>query len=109
MAYQLDLARRVRKLLKGLPGYEEKKMFGGLGFFVYGNMACGVLGDDLIVRTGPPEFACALHLPHARLFDFTCGPMPGWMLVDSGGTRTDAELAAWVESGAGFARTMPGK
>jgi len=55
MAYDQGLAQRVRELLEELPGYEEKKMFGGIGFLLYGNMACGVLREDLIVRVGPAE------------------------------------------------------
>lgn len=107
MTYDQELARRVRRLLEGRPGYEEKKMFGGIGFLINGTVACGVLREELIVRTGTPEYACAVHLPHVRQFDFTCGPMPDWVMVGPGGTRTDEELAAWVESGVCFARTPP--
>jgi TfoX/Sxy family transcriptional regulator of competence genes len=109
MAYDQDQARRVQGLLNECPGYQEKKMFGGVGFFIHGNLACGILREDLIVRTGPAEYAGALRSPHARPFDLTCRPMPGWLLIDRAGTRTDAELTAWVELGVGFARTLPRK
>lgn len=109
MAYDQDLAGRVRELLSGQAGYTEKMMFGGIAFLVNGNMACGVLREELIVRTGPAAYARALQLPHVRPFDLTCRPMPGWVMVAPAATRKDGELASWVAAGAGFAGTLPAK
>jgi TfoX/Sxy family transcriptional regulator of competence genes len=63
MAYNEKLSQKVRALLQRTPGMEDKKMFGGVGFLVHGNMACGVLNDDLIVRVGPDEYKNALLYP----------------------------------------------
>ena len=73
MAYDETLAQRIRQLLAGQPGLAEKKMFGGIGFLLHGNMACGVIRDTLITRVGPERYEESLELPHAHVFDMT-GP-----------------------------------
>lgn len=80
MAYDQGLAQRVREALAGQPGLTERAMFGGIGFMVYGNMACGILKDELMVRVGP-EGMEALQRPGARVFDLTGRPMKGWVVV----------------------------
>ena len=77
MGYDKGLAERVRGLLKGKPGFSEKKMFGGVCFLLQGNMACGVLNDDLIVRVGPVKYNELLKVPNTRQFDITGKPMEG--------------------------------
>lgn len=109
MAYDQGLAQRVRELLEESPGYAEKKMFGGIGFLLYGNMACGVLQDDLIARIGPKAYPSALRQKHVRQFDITGRAMQGWVMISSAGCESDAELAAWVGKGADFARSLPPK
>jgi TfoX/Sxy family transcriptional regulator of competence genes len=109
MAYDLGLAQRVRELLEEWPGYEEKKMFGGLAFLIYGNMAGGIIKDELIVRVGPAACADALRRPGVRPFDLTGRAMAGWVMVAPAACETDAELAAWVGKGAAFARSLPAK
>jgi len=109
MAYDQGLAQRVRELLEELPGYQEKKMFGGICFLIYGNMACGIIKDDLIVRVGPVAYAEALHQLEARPFDLTGKVMTGWVMVGPEGCEGDDELGDWVEKGANFARTLPAK
>jgi hypothetical protein len=74
MAYDEGLAQRVREEMSELPGYVEKKMFGGVGFMLRGNMACGVNGTDLIVRVGPERCESTLAAPHTRPFDVTGRP-----------------------------------
>jgi TfoX/Sxy family transcriptional regulator of competence genes len=64
MPYDQDLAQRIRAVLHDVPGLQEKKMFGGVGFIIRGNMACGVNGDTLIVRVGPDKHQAALAKPH---------------------------------------------
>lgn len=109
MAYNLGLAQRMRETLASISGVEEKKMFGGVGFLVQGNMACGVNGDDLIVRVGPERYQEALAQPSTRPFDMTGRPMSGWVVVASEAVSNDADLKHWVTSGVNFARTLPAK
>jgi TfoX/Sxy family transcriptional regulator of competence genes len=109
MAYDGGLAQRIRELLGDMPGVEAKKMFGGVGFMLNGNMACGVNRDDLIIRVGRDRYEEALAHPHSRPFDMTGRPMRGWVVVTPGGYESDADLKDWIEQGIGFARTLPQK
>lgn len=109
MGYDKGLAERVRALLEGKPGFVEKKMFGGVCFLLRGNMACGVLNDDLIVRVGPEKCKDLLQLPNTREFDITGRPMKGWVMVSNEGHRPKRKLAFWVEQGVAFALTLPAK
>jgi len=103
------LAERIRPLLAGLPGLVEKRMFGGLGYIIQGNMACGVHGGELIVRVGPARHAEALARPHARPFDMTGRPMQGWVSVAPPGFAADADLSQWVQWGVDYALSLPSK
>ena len=109
MVYDKDLAQRVRDEMIDLPGFVEKRMFGGVGFMVRGNMACGVNGADLIVRVGPERYENALAIPHTRPFDFTGRPMKGWVMVSPEGYEADSELESWLQQGVDFARSLPAK
>jgi TfoX/Sxy family transcriptional regulator of competence genes len=109
MAYDEGLAQRTREALGELPGLVEKKMFGGVGFMVQGNMACGVNKDDLIVRVGAERYEEALAKPHTRPFDMTGRPMKGWVMVASDGYESDDALKSWVQQGVDFALTLPAK
>jgi TfoX/Sxy family transcriptional regulator of competence genes len=109
MSYDAELAGRVRAALGASPGLDEKKMFGGVGFLVHGNMACGVHGQDLIVRVGPDRYPEALTRPHARPFDLTGRPMSGWVTVTPAGCENDEQLEGWVSQGVAFARSLPAK
>ncbi len=109
MAYNMDLARRIREELLGVSQVDEKKMFGGVGFMVQGNLACGVNKDDLIVRVGPKNHARALAQPHTRPFDLTGKPMAGWVSVERDGYASDEDLRDWVRQGVEFARSLPAK
>ena len=108
MAYDLKLADRIRTHLEGLP-FVEKKMFGGVGFLLHGNMACGVYKNDLVVRVEPEKSNLLLKKPHAKPFDITGKPMKGWLLVEPGGVNTDKRLETWVREGIEFAGTLPPK
>ena len=108
MAYDARLAERIRKQLEALP-FVEKKMFGGVGFLLGGNMSVGVYQDDLVVRVDPAKSSRLLGKPHARPFDITGRPMKGWLLVAPAGVRTDSQLRAWVKEGVEFASTLPPK
>jgi TfoX/Sxy family transcriptional regulator of competence genes len=109
MAFDETLADRVRDLLAPRADLSERKMFGGIAFMIGGNMAIGVVGDDLMVRLDPADAERALAEPHVRPMDFTGKPMKGMVFVDSGGTASGNDLASWVEAGADFASSLPPK
>ena len=109
MPYDEMLAIRMRAALGPQPGLVEKKMFGGIGFMLNGNMACGVHRDYMIVRVGPQKHAAALARPHTRLFDMTGHSMSGWIMVEPAGCATESALIDWLEQGMSFARSLPPK
>lgn len=109
MAYDESLAERIRGCLDGVAGIEETKMFGGLSFLLNGNMAVGVIKDELMVRVGRDEHDALVELPGARIMDFTGREMKGWLVVGGPGIADDDSLAAWVERGAEYAATLPEK
>ncbi len=109
MAYDRQLADRLRAGLKSVRGLEEKSMFGGIGFLVNGNLACGVNKDDLIVRLSEADFEAALKRPHVRIFNMTGRPMKGWILVEKGGYQSSRDLQAWIDRALAHARTLPAK
>ena len=93
MAFDEVLAERVSGVLGEAPDVVAKRMFGGIAFMVAGNMACGVVGDDLMVRVGPDDWAACLRLPHVREMDFTGRSLRGMVYVDAGGLEEDDVLA----------------
>jgi hypothetical protein len=109
MAYDHDLANRIREQLADEDAVTEKEMFGGIAFLLAGNMAVGVTREDLMVRVGKDESDEALARPHTRVFDMTGRPMRNWILVEPAGVEADAELGAWVGRGVAFARSLPPK
>ena len=109
MAYDEGLATRVREVLGDQPELVEKKMFGGLAFLLHGNMACGVRGEDLIVRVAAETADAALGEPGTRPFDLTGRPMKGWLLVDADGHAEDDDLRRWVDRGLAYANSLPPK
>jgi TfoX/Sxy family transcriptional regulator of competence genes len=107
MAYNQELAVRIRNALLIYPEMVEKKMFGGVGFMLRGNMACGVQGEDLIVRIGEAQNDRALAQPNVRPFMPVAGrPMVGWILVAPGGTESEEDLIRWINMGLEFASTL---
>src|SRR5262249_17774941 len=110
MAFDENLAARIRKSLGKRKGVVEKKMFGGVGFLVNGNMACGVMKDEMLVRTEPDETAALVKRPHARYFEMGGRQsQKGWILVGPKGVATDADLAKWIDVGAKYASSLPRK
>ncbi len=107
MAYNEQLATRVRVVLKGLRSLAEKKMFGGLAYLSHGKMFAGILRDDLVVRVGPHGHEAALKQPHTRPMDFTGKPMKGYVYVNPNGTKTAAQLRAWLRKGLDFDTALP--
>ena len=108
MAYDLKLAERIRSQLSDIP-FIEKKMFGGIGFLLNGNMACGVNKENLIVRIDPEKQDTLLKKPHAKPFDLTGKPMKGWLVIEAEGVKTQKQLSAWVKEGVEFAASLKPK
>jgi TfoX/Sxy family transcriptional regulator of competence genes len=108
VAYDKDLAHRIRAVLPPGAAVTERRMFGGLAFLPGGHMFCGVVKDTLMVRLGPEGAERALDQPHVRPMDFTGRPMKGMVFVDPEGLRGDA-LHQWVDAAAGYARGLPPK
>jgi TfoX/Sxy family transcriptional regulator of competence genes len=109
MAFDEALADRIRDLLAARSEVSERRMFGGIAFMVAGNMAVGVIEDDLMVRLDPAEAEVALAEPNTRPMDFTGKPMKGMVYVDPDGTTSDEDLGPWVDAGADFASSLPPK
>jgi hypothetical protein len=109
MAYDEELADRVRALITAHGETSERRMFGGIGFMIGGNMSVGVIGEDLIVRLDPEDAERALTEPGVREFDFTGRPMRGWIFVGPEATADEEILAGWVEAGARYAASLPSK
>lgn len=110
MAYDPDIADRLRELLAAEDGLTEKAMFGGLAFLLDGNMSVAASGQGgLLVRIDPEETDRMLERPHVALMQMGGRTMQGWITVAPEGLRSRRELAAWVERGVAFARTLPAK
>lgn len=109
MAYDKGLAQRIREILEEEPGCNERQMFGGLCFLLFGNMFCGIIREDLIVRVGADKYAEMLTLPHTKKFDLTGKELKGWVMVLSEGLDDDEELDHWVHRALSFVRTLPPK
>jgi TfoX/Sxy family transcriptional regulator of competence genes len=109
MAFDEGLGQRVRALFDGAPDVTERRMFGGLAFMVAGNMACGIIGDDLLVRVTRADYDATLALPHARRMDVGGRPMRGFVVVDAEAIAEDDDLETWVDRGVDVARALPPK
>ena len=109
MAYRETAAQRVRDVLYPLARVEEKKMFGGIAFMVSGNMAVGVIREELIVRVGLENYESALNKPGVDYFQPTGKPMAGWVMVSPDGYKTDEDLRYWIELALEFVKTLPAK
>ncbi|HKZ54156.1 MAG TPA: TfoX/Sxy family protein [Anaerolineales bacterium] len=109
MPYDMALAQRIRTHLQGQEHLTEKEMFGGIGFMINGNVACGVIGKEMMVRVGPEGHAQWLATPHVRPFDMTGRPAKGWIMVGSGGLQSEGDVRSWVERGVSFGRSLPAK
>jgi TfoX/Sxy family transcriptional regulator of competence genes len=109
MAYDEALAERIRPIIGARGEVAERKMFGGLTWMLQGNMACGVLGDDIAVRLLPEDADRALEEPGTRRFDMTGRPARGFIVVSGEAVGDDAALARWVNAGADYALSLPAK
>ena len=109
MAYDESLALRIRRGLASRRDIAEKKMFGGIGFLLNGNMCCGVHGENMIVRLPPEETDAALRQPHTAVFDLTGRPMKGWILVGPDALGTANALEKWMNASVKYALSLPPK
>jgi TfoX/Sxy family transcriptional regulator of competence genes len=109
VAFDETLADQIREALAPRSAVSERKMFGGIGFMVDGNMACGVHGEELIVRLDAEEAEQALTEPGVRRFDLTGRPMKGWIFVSGEAVSDESALRGWVDAGADFAASLPPK
>jgi hypothetical protein len=110
MAYDEDLANRIRELLAREPDLTEKRMFGGLAFLIGGYMAVAASREDgIMVRIDPDDRATLLAKPHARPFEMRGRPLDGWVRVAPEGLGTKRQLAPWVERGVAYVRSLPPK
>ena len=110
MAYDEDLANRIRELIAGEEGVVEQKMFGGLAFLIGGHMSVSASGrGGLLLRVPPAETETLLAKPHAGPFEMRGKTMDGWLRVESDGVKTKRQLERWVKRGVDYARSLPPK
>jgi TfoX/Sxy family transcriptional regulator of competence genes len=109
MAFDESLAERIRHALARRKGIADKKMFGGIGFLLNGNMCVGVWKDSLIVRLDPDDTDDALKEAFVKEFDITGRPMKGWVLVEPGGIQNDKSLKEWIVRAVKFVGKLPAK
>ena len=110
MAYDEDLANRIRELIAAERDVTEQGMFGGLAFLVGGHMAVAASGQGgLMVRVAAEDTDDLVAKPHARPFEMRGRPMRGWLRVDADGVRTKRQLEPWVRRGVAYARSLPPK
>ena len=110
MAFDEDLADRIRELVGDERGVSEKRMFGGLAFLVNGNMAVSASGQGgLLVRVDPAQTDRLVTRAHVERFEMRGRPMNGWLRVDTPGLRTKRQLEPWVARGVTYARSLPPK
>jgi TfoX/Sxy family transcriptional regulator of competence genes len=110
MAYDEDLANRIRELIAGEKAVTEKKMFGGLAFLIGGNMAVAASGQGgLMLRCDPAETDRLVAKPHASRMVMRGREMDGWLRVTDEGVKTKRQLEPWVKTGVGYARSLPPK
>ena len=110
MAFSEALAERIRHALARRKGIEEKKMFGGVGFLLDGNLLVGVRKDSLLVRLGPDQNDEALKEAHVSEFKITGrGTMKGWVVVSLEGVQHDDQLKGWIQRAVKFVGKLPAK
>lgn len=110
MAYDVELADRLRDLVEGEPGLSEKKMFGGLAFLVHGNMAVAAASTGgLLLRVDPARTDELMADPHAGPFEMHGRGAKGWLRIDPAGLDSDEDLQRWAEVGLAYATSLPPK
>jgi hypothetical protein len=110
MAYDEELAARIREAVRGEPGVTEKAMFGGLAFLVGGHLAVSASGQGgMLLRCDPAQTETLVSEPDVGRFEMRGREMDGWLRVDDEAVRSDADLDRWVGLGVAYARSLPPK
>jgi TfoX/Sxy family transcriptional regulator of competence genes len=110
VAYDEDLANRIREIVQDEPGLTEKRMFGGLAFLINGNMAVSASGrGGLLLRVDPADTPALAQQPQASRFEMRGREMAGWLRVDTTELTTKRQLKSWVSRGVSYARSLPAK
>jgi hypothetical protein len=110
MAYDEDLANRIREIVLTETGISEQRMFGGLAFLIDGNMSVSASGQGgILLRVDPAETDALLGKPHAHPFEMRGRVMQGWLRIDAEGLKTKRQLERWVARGVAYARSLPSK
>ena len=109
MAFDEQLAARIRVILREEAALSEKKMFGGIAFLLGGKMCCGVIGNKMVARIGPEQAEAALRMPHVKPMDFTGRPLKGYVYLSPDGIKTKVVLSKWIARALAFTATLPGK
>jgi hypothetical protein len=110
MAYDEELATRIRDAVAGEPGLTEKAMFGGLAFLIHGHMAVSASGQGgMLLRVDPAQTESLVAEPHVRRFEMRGREMDGWLRVDAEAIRTEKELRRWTRHGVDYAKSLPPK
>ena len=102
-------ANQIRRVICNTPGLSERSLFSGVAFMLQGNMCCGVIEDNLVVRVGMETYDATLREPYTRPMDFTGRPLPGFVYVERAGFASEASLREWIDRGVRFVRTLPPK
>jgi TfoX/Sxy family transcriptional regulator of competence genes len=109
VAYDTEVADRIRARIGPRPGLTERQMFGGIAFMINGNMAVGVSGEELMVRVGEESHEQAVAQPGARTFDMGARPMKGWISVTDDGYDSEEAFGYWIDQGLAYAESLPAK
>ena len=109
MAYDQELANRALRAFETLHPFIDKKMFGGMGIMVNGNMCVGVVKDSLVVRVGKDDYHSTLNEDGVSPFDFTGKPLTGWVYVDGSVIADHESLNRWLMTALDFVLTLPDK
>jgi TfoX/Sxy family transcriptional regulator of competence genes len=109
MAFDVVLSERIRTKMYRRSGFTEKKMFGGICYMLNGNICCGVIKDEMVVRLDPDQTDEVLAHSCARIFDYSGHPMKGWFFISPEGVRSDQDLARWTTRSIQYAKSLPPK
>lgn len=109
MAYNEKTSAKIFRILQRRKGFVGKRMFGGFGYMLNGNMCCGVWKEFLILRVGPDNYPAMMSQPHVRKFDITGREMRGWVMVEPEGFPSEAELRRLLDQAIEFTRKLPSK
>lgn len=110
VAYDEDLANRIREIVQDEPALTEQRMFGGLAFLINGNMAVSASGQGgLLLRVDPADTSTLVQRAEATRFEMRGREMDGWLRIDPAGLTTKRQLKSWVSRGISYARSLPAK